>query len=133
MNTRKKILVIAFILDSICWIALGFLLGYSLNALGENTMPKLTNSEVINAWTAGQEGVSHTGALSTDGQKLYSYRLVIGDTFDGEKIALDYTASVGQFQSMTTSQHVGLAKRAVDSADIMHPEAYGYVDALRDF
>ncbi len=96
-------------------------------------MPKLTNSEVINAWTAGQEGVSHTGALSTDGQKLYSYRLVIGDTFGGEKIALDYTASVGQFQSMTTSQHCGLAKRQVANDNIMHPEAYGYVEALRDF
>ncbi len=96
-------------------------------------MPKLDNAEVINAWKQGEEGTSHTGNLSTDGQRLFSYRLVIGDTFGGEKVALDYTASVGQFQSMTTSQHVGLAKRAVDEADIMHPEAYGYVDALRDF
>lgn len=94
---------------------------------------KLDNNEVITAWLRGQQGSSHTGNLSTDGQKLFSYRLVIGDTMAGEKIALDYTASVGQFQSMTTSQHVGLAKREVAQCNIMHPEAYEYVDALRDF
>ena len=94
-------------------------------------MSRLDNSEVITAWHRGQRGSSHTGNLSTDGQKLFSYALVIGDTLAGEKIALDYTASVGQFRSMTTSQHCGLAKRSAD--DVMHPEAYGYVEALRDF
>ena len=94
---------------------------------------RLDNNEVINAWLRGQRGSSHTGNLSTDGQKLFSYALCIGDTMAGEKIALDYTASVGQFQSMTTSQHVGLAKREVAQCNIMHPEAYEYVDALRGF
>ena len=101
-------------------------------------MSRLDNSEVITAWQRGQRGSSHTGNLSTDGQKLFSYALVIGDTLAGEKIALDYTASVGEFRTMTTSQHVGLAKRAVvasdgDDCNVMHPEAYGYVEALRDF
>ena len=94
-------------------------------------MSRLDNREVITAWQRGQHGESHTGNLSTDGQKLFSYALVIGDTLAGEKIALDYTASVGQFRSMTTSQHCGLAKHSAD--DVMHPEAYGYVEALRDF
>ena len=94
-------------------------------------MSRLDNSEVITAWQRGQWAESHTGNLSTDGQRLFSYALVIGDTLAGEKIALDYTASVGQFQSMTTSQHCGLAKRSAD--DVMHPEAYGYVEALRNF
>ena len=94
-------------------------------------MSRLDNSEVITAWHRGQRASSHTGNLSTDGQKLFSYALVIGDTLAGEKIALDYTASVGEFRSQTTSQHVGLAKRSAD--DVMHPEAYGYVEALRDF
>jgi len=92
---------------------------------------KLDNSEVVSSWLGSREGRSHTGNLSTDGQKLYSYALVIGDTLAGEKIALDYTASVGEFRSQTTSQHCGLAKRSAD--DVMHPEAYGYVEALRDF
>ena len=94
---------------------------------------RLDNNEVITSWLRGQRGSSHTGNLSTDGQRLFSYALVIGDTMHGEKIALDYTASVGQFQTMTTSQHVGMAKRQVTSENIMHPEAYGYVEALRDF
>ena len=94
---------------------------------------KLDNNEVITAWLLGRQGSSHTGNLSTDGQRLFSYALCIGDTLAGEKIALDYTASVGQFQSQTTSQHVGLAKREVANGNIMHPEAYGYVEALRDF
>ena len=94
-------------------------------------MARYDNSDVIALWLRGQQASSHTGNLSTDGKKLFSYALVIGDTLAGEKIALDYTASVGQFQSMTTSQHCGLAKRSAD--DVMHPEAYGYVEALRDF
>ena len=94
-------------------------------------MSRLDNSEVITAWHRGQRGSSHTGNLSTDGQKLFSYALVIGDTLAGEKIAIDYTARVGQVQSMTTIQHCSLAKRSAD--DVMHPEAYGYVEALRDF
>ena len=94
---------------------------------------RLDNTEVITAWLRGQRGSSHTGNLSTDGKRLYSYALVIGDTLAGEKIALDYTASVGQFQSQTTSQHVGLAKREVAKLNIMHPEAYEFMDALRDF
>ena len=94
---------------------------------------RLDNTAVIQSWLRGQRGSSHTGNLSTDGQKLFSYALVIGDTLGGEKIALDYTASVGQFRSMTTSQHVGLAKREVAQLNIMHPEAYEFMDALRDF
>ena len=96
-------------------------------------MARYDNSDVIALWLRGQQASSHTGNLSTDGKKLFSYALVIGDTLAGEKIALDYTASVGQFQSQTTSQHVGLAKREVAQCNIMHPEAYEYVDALRDF
>ena len=94
---------------------------------------RLDNDAVISTWLGSREGRSHTGNLTTDGKKLYSYALVIGDTLAGEKIVLDYTASVGQFQSMTTSQHVGLAKRQACSGNIMHPEAYDYIEALSDF
>ena len=31
---RKQILTIAFIVDSLCWIALGFFIGFSTNAIG---------------------------------------------------------------------------------------------------
>jgi hypothetical protein len=33
---RKQILTIAFIVDSLCWIALGFFIGFSTNAIGGN-------------------------------------------------------------------------------------------------
>ena len=70
----------------------------------------MRNEEVVQAWSTGR--VAAGGNLLTDGQKLYSYRLCIGTTVDGSKVVHDYTAKgdLG-FVSMTTSQHVGLAKR----------------------
>ena len=49
--------------------------------------------------------------LKTDGLKLFSYALKIAEWKDGEIVVYDYTSS-GEFVSMTTSQHVGLIKRA---------------------
>ena len=70
----------------------------------------MRNEEVVQAWSTGR--VAAAGNLLTDGQKLYSYKLCIGTTVDGSKVVNDYTAK-GElgFVSMTTSQHVGLAKR----------------------
>jgi hypothetical protein len=49
------------------------------------------------------------GTLYTDGKKIYSYNLQIGDTTDdGKKIVKDYTAQgTYGFRSQTTSCHVG--------------------------
>jgi len=56
--------------------------------------------------------------MHTDGCKLWSYGLCIGNTqMHGtqyaKKVAYDYTAPQ-HFASMTTSCHVGLAKRVAD-------------------
>ncbi len=74
-------------------------------------MKRVCNDEVAQAWLEGREAVSHTGNLRTDGKKIYSYDLQIGDTSDGKKIVRDYTAmgSYG-FRSQTTSCHVGLLR-----------------------
>tara|TARA_B100000282_G_C31725565_1_gene488231 strand:- start:1324 stop:1584 length:261 start_codon:yes stop_codon:yes gene_type:complete len=74
-------------------------------------MKRVSNDEVAQAWLEGREAVSHTGNFSTDGKKIYSYELQIGDTSDGKKIVRDYTAkgSYG-FRSQTTSCHVGLLR-----------------------
>ena len=75
-------------------------------------MKRVTNDEVAQAWVDGRKAVSHTGNFSTDGKKIYSYALQIGDTSDdGKKIVRDYTAkgSYG-FRSQTTSCHVGLLR-----------------------
>ena len=74
-------------------------------------MKRVSNDEVAQAWLEDREAVSHTGTFSTDGKKIYSYELQIGDTSDGKKIVRDYTAkgSYG-FRSQTTSCHVGLLR-----------------------
>ena len=80
-------------------------------------MSKFTNSEVVVAWEYGRTAENHRGSFSTDGKRLYSYALQIGDTCErtGKKILRDYTAHTGWgFKSQTTSCHVGLARRKAD-------------------
>ena len=89
----------------------------------------ISNDDVVAAWRNDQP--AKAGSLTTDGTKLFSYALCIGDTLAGDKIALDFTASVGEYKSQTTSTHVGIAKRQADQT--MHPIAYEEFDALRDF
>ena len=74
-------------------------------------MATQTNQEVINAFL--NQRPAKAGRLTTDGVNLYSYALVIGKWFGGKPFVFDYTTTGGAFQSMTTSQHVGLAKRSV--------------------
>lgn len=53
------------------------------------------------------------GNLSTDGDNLISYRLVIGITSKmGKKVVIDYTKS--NHYSTTTSRHVNGAKQYAD-------------------
>ena len=73
--------------------------------------PRLCNADVAAHWALGRPARSHTSNFYTDGDKIYSYELQIGDTSDGKKIVRDYTAkgSYG-FRSQTTSCHVGLLR-----------------------
>jgi len=81
-------------------------------------MSAVRNATVVAAWATGTTARNHRGSLSTDGGKLWSYGLQIGDTIDGVKVLLDYTAN-GRwgFQSQTTSCHVGLARRFATHVD----------------
>ena len=87
---------------------------------------RMKNKQVINAFFNGRKACSHTWNLSTDGNKLYSYNLEIArhDT-EGGFVVFDYTAPADGFASMTTSQHVGMTKRAAPSrvTTIMRPDA----------
>jgi len=70
------------------------------------------NSLVAKAWAQGWPAINHRGTFHTDGKRIYSYQLQIGDTSEtNKKIVRDYTAkgSYG-FQSQTTSCHVGLLR-----------------------
>ena len=89
----------------------------------------ITNQEVVDAWLRNE--AASAGTLSTDGTKLFSYRLIIGDTLSTDKIALNYTASAGEYRSQTTSTHVGIAKASADQT--MHPIAWQEYDALKAF
>ena len=82
----------------------------------------LTNNKVIEAWQRGERAANHRGTLQcySDGT-LYSYGLHIGQcTPSGVCIVGDYTAPGGGFKSVTTSCHVGRAKR-VQGVTVMHP------------
>ena len=74
-------------------------------------MARHTNQEVINAFI--NQRPAQAGRLTTDGVNLYSYSLIIGKWYGGKPFVFDYTTTGGAFKSMTTSQHVGLAKRSV--------------------
>ena len=80
-------------------------------------MARHTNQQVIKNFL--NQKPAKAGALTTDGRNLYSYGLIIGKWYGGKPFVFDYTTTGGAFYSMTTSQHVGLAKRSVISDNIM--------------
>ncbi len=79
-------------------------------------MSRTTNENVARLWARGQDASNHNGNFTTDGNKLYSYRHLIGiTTTNGTKVLLDYTAKTGNFLSMTTSgKHISPTRRYAD-------------------
>jgi hypothetical protein len=73
---------------------------------------QVNNEQVVENWIWNLPAHSHNGNLHTDGKDLYSYSLKIGYTDMWQKFALNYAGN--NFVSMTTSKHVGLAKRYAD-------------------
>ena len=75
-------------------------------------MRKTITREVAYYWARGIAACNHGSAHWTDGQKIYSYQLCIGETLeDGRKMVHDYTADTQYgFKSMTTSKHVGYVR-----------------------
>ena len=84
-------------------------------------MPISTNSDVINSFLYGRNARG-LNLFSRD-NALYSYNLKIAEWTTAGVVVYDFTATGNAFQSMTTSQHVGLIKRQVKSSSIMLPEA----------
>ncbi len=81
---------------------------------------RVRNHLVPSYWAEGKSVSNHNGSFTTDGKRLFSYNLLIGDTCEktGAKILRDYTARGRHgFQSMTTSQHVGRARCSADIID----------------
>lgn len=82
---------------------------------------KTTNEQVINAFMNCQK--ANAGALTTDGQSLYSYNLRIAEHIrrngSASTIVYDYSRGGDAFKSHTTSQHVGMVKRRVPRSNVM--------------
>ena len=77
----------------------------------------MNKSQVITAWANGRYGRTGNGSLTADSNgQLRSYNLVIGMRTDNGLIVGDFTAS-GSFYSMTTSHHVGNARRVAKLVD----------------
>ena len=81
---------------------------------------RVRNHHVPEYWAEGKAVSNHNGSFTTDGKKLFSYGLLIGDTCEktGSKVLRDYTAA-GKwgYQSQTTSTHVGKARWCADVID----------------
>ena len=74
-----------------------------------------TNKDVASAW--GLSRRASASNMSTDGQKLWSYDLMIGytDLETGGKVLIDYTTKGGRFVSMTTSsKHISPSRIYAD-------------------
>ena len=74
-----------------------------------------TKKQVVESWINGQRSSTPNKSLRSDGENLWSYGLRIGYTVKGFlKVVKDYTSPAGKFVSVTTSNHVGLAKQYAD-------------------
>ena len=86
-------------------------------------MTRFRNDVVVDKWKKGEPANSHTGAFHTNGTGLFSYGVKIGyRSKSGACIVGDFTSPGGSFQSMTTSCHVGKAKRVANHT--MHPVVF---------
>jgi len=86
--------------------------------------PRKTNEEVVEAFM--HQRPENAGALTTDGQSLYSYNLRIAEHLPNKggasTIVYDYTSRGGAYKSQTTSSHVGLVKQQVPRRNVMQVE-----------
>lgn len=80
----------------------------------------MKNQDVIRSFALGERGAAAN--LQTDGCSLWSYNLKIAQRTPEGVVVGDFTATGGDFRSMTTSKHVGMAKR--EAHTIMLPELF---------
>ena len=82
------------------------------------------NKQVVDAWRAGESATNHRRSFyCLDNGSLWSYNLKIGQrTPNGICVMADYTAKTGEFRSMTTSCHVGVAR--IVAHHVWHPKVW---------
>ena len=75
-------------------------------------MKRTHNKAVAEMWSLGKE--ARSSSMSTDGKRIYSYHLPIGNTEKGDKVVISYVARTGFHISTSTSQHVSFALKFAD-------------------
>ena len=80
----------------------------------------MKNQDVVRSFAWGKRAAAAN--LQTDGRSLWSYNLKIAQRTPEGIVVGDFTAPGGDFHSMTTSKHVGMAKR--EAHTIMLPELF---------
>ena len=90
-------------------------------SIKNNRPPRKTNEEVVEAFMLQRP--ENAGALTTDGQSLYSYNLRIAEHIPNAEaystIVYDYTSRGGAYKSSMTSTHVRLAKQRIPRRNVM--------------
>jgi hypothetical protein len=85
-------------------------------------MARFTNEQVVEAFL--NQRPLNAGALTTDGQSLFSYNLRIAEHIPDDygqatTLVYDYTARGNAYKSQTTSQHVGMVKQRVPRRNVV--------------
>ena len=85
-------------------------------------MARFTNEQVVEAFM--NQRPANAGALTTDGQSLFSYNLRIAEHIPDDRgsattLVYDYTAGGGNYVSQTTSSHVGMVKQQVPRRNVV--------------
>ena len=73
---------------------------------------EMRNIEVAKAWARGEKAES--GNMTSDGIRIWSYAMLIGEVINGERVVYRRRRSV------TTTKHVNLAARYADK--VIDPE-----------
>jgi len=89
-------------------------------------MARFTNEQVVEAFMNLQP--LSAGALTTDGQSLFSYGMRIAEHIPDDygqatTLVYDYTARGNAYKSQTTSGHVGLAKQQIPRRNVVQVHA----------
>jgi hypothetical protein len=101
---------------------------------GDTKLMVSKNDNVLRAWRDGLKARNSRNTLRTDGKYLWSYRLLIGIRKNGVCFLKDATAPCGEFHSITTSCHVGKARKYADV--VFHPKVWdvtpeiGYIPSI---
>lgn len=85
-------------------------------------MARFTNEQVVEAFM--NQRPLNAGALTTDGQSLFSYGMRIAEHIPDDygkatTLVYDYTARGNAYKSQTTSGHVGLIKQHIPRRNVV--------------